>query len=116
MRREASRARDLYDRMVTNGMTQSAGGQPTRLLQVDRRDAAQFIFFEVAAKFESFLVDAFEIEVRARLEIQPQRAEYVMGNIDRGLQGVMGWAVPERIRDRARNLYGVNGFFARFNT
>lgn len=113
MRSEIARAQALYDVFVTNGRTQSTSGQSKSLRQTDRRDAAQFIFFEVAAKFESFACDAFQLEVRARLDVQPQRAEYLMGNIDRGLQGVMGWAIPTKLRERARNLFGRKGYFAR---
>ena len=70
----------------------------------------------MAAKFEAFLVDAFDVEVRARFDVLPQRAEYIMGHIERGIQGVMVWAVPNAIRDRAKNLYGRTGFFARLDS
>lgn len=116
IRRAIDRARSLYDRMVVNGMTRNHAGTPVHLRQVDRRDAAQFIFFELAAKFESFLVDAFAMEARIKFDVQPQRAEYIVGHIDRGLDGVMGWAVPRNIRDRARHLHGVSGFFARLDS
>lgn len=115
-RSESARAKTLYERMVISGMTRNGAGDPVSLLQVDRRDAAQFIFFEVAAKFEAFVVDAFEIEVRVKFDVQPQKAAYIMGHVERGLQGVMGWAVPSAIRDRARNLHGRTGFFARLDS
>jgi len=115
IRSDLCRAEDLYARLVLRGMTEGDGGAAVRLLQVDRRDAAQFIFFEAAAKFESFARDAFLMEVRVKFGVQPQRAEYLMGHVERGLDAVMGWAVPAVLRDRARNLHGNRGFFARMH-
>ena len=89
------------------------GAAPTNLMNHDKRDAAKFIFFEVAAQFEDFVTEAFKMEVRLRLTVSPQRAEYIMGSTDRGLQGVMGWGAPKTVRERAEHLFGKQGFFAR---
>jgi hypothetical protein len=111
---DAKRALALYKTLVTDGYTCSNNAQEaTRLRQVDRRDAAQFIFFELAAKFESLSRDLFEFEVRIHLADSPKRAEYIMGNVDRGLRGVMGWASPSKLAERAENLFGKVGFFAK---
>ncbi|MGE0503765.1 MAG: hypothetical protein AB7I79_24320 [Rhizobiaceae bacterium] len=110
------RAEVLYDRIVVNGARRNGNNLYSPLLQPDRRDAAQFIFFEVAAQFESFCCDAFLIEVRHVFEVQPQRARYIMGSVDKALGGVMGWGAPKQLQSRARNLYGQNGFFARLET
>jgi hypothetical protein len=114
---DAERALDLYQTFVTKGYTRADDAGPaTRLLQVDRRDAAQFIFFELAAKFESLSRDLFEFEVRIHLADSPKRVKYIMGNVDRGLQGVMGWASPKQLVDRGENLFGKIGFFAKLET
>lgn len=115
--RDAQRARDLYSRLVGRGYSVEDDSEwATPLRQPDRRDAAQFIFFEIAAKYEAIARDLFRIEVRLRLTDSPRRADYIMGNADRGLQGTMGWGSPRRLSDRARNLFGVTGFFARLES
>lgn len=114
---DLQRAHDLYATLVCDGYTVRDGSEwATRLRQPDRRDVAQFIFFEIAAKYESLARDLFQVEVRIRLVDSPQRAEHVMGSIDRGLQGVMGWASPKQVSRRAVNLFGKQGFFARLQT
>lgn len=114
MRNDLDRATILFERLAVNGHTKAAGNDPTLLLQPDKRDTAQFIYFETAAKFEGFCRDAFMLEVRHRLDLMPKRAEFVMGTIDRGLEGVMGWADPKKLQDRAQHLFGKNvGMFAR---
>ena len=114
-RNDLERAEILYERITLRGAT-NMNGSYSALLQPDRRDTAQFIFFEVAAKFETFCREALKIEVRYELNVQPQRADYIMGNIDRGLEGVMGWASPKLLKDRAQALFGKKGFFARVDT
>ena len=59
------RARDLYRRIVTHGYSRVGAKAPARLSNPDRRDAAQFIFFEVAAQFEHFARTMFQAEVRS---------------------------------------------------
>lgn len=39
-----------------------------------------------------------------------------MGSSDKGLSGVMGWAAPNVVQSRARNLFGKQGYFARLET
>lgn len=112
-RGDLARAETLYERIAIRGGRRNADGSFSALRQPDRRDAAQFIFFEVAAQFEGFCCDAFMIEVRHRMKVQPQRAKFIMGTIDKGLGGVMGWGAPKQLQSRARNLYGQVGFFAR---
>jgi len=106
------RAVSLYTTIVVNGYSRN-GAQTTRLNNPDRRDSAQFIFFELAAAFEDFALNAFQIEVRRQLSVNPQRAIYVMGSVDNGLRGVMGWASPTMLQARARNLFGKIDFFGR---
>lgn len=53
------RARDLYRKVVLHGYTGSAAARSTKLKNPDSRDAAQFIFFEVVAKFEEFAKTMF---------------------------------------------------------
>jgi len=112
---DLKRAEDLFKKLVLDGHTLSDAGNPVRLRQPDRRDAAQFIFFEVAAKFEAFVQDLFMAEVRQTFCVLPARAEFIMGTPDRGLGGVMGWGSPSQVKSRARNLFGATGFFARID-
>jgi len=112
---DLARARSLYETIALNGARRNGDGY-SPLRQPDRRDAAQFIFFEIAAQFEHFCLEAFQIEVRYHFKVQPQRARHLMGSADRGLAGVMGWGAPKQLQSRARNLYGKNGFFARLET
>ena len=113
---DLKRALDLFEVLVQRGRTMSPGGAGRALRQPDRRDAAQFIFFEIAAKFEAFIQDLFMIEVRQKLSVSPSRAVFIMGHSDRGLSGVMGWGSANQVRDRARNLFGKLGFFAHIDT
>ena len=108
-----ARAHDLHERICIKGATQNGDGF-SRLLNVDRRDAASFIFFEVAAQYEYFCCEAFKIEVRTKFDVGPAKAENIMGSSDNGLDRVMGWAAPDVVQNRARNLFGKQGFFARF--
>jgi len=112
-RKVLNRAHTLYARLVMNGYTDKGGATPQALRQPDRRDIAQFIFFETAAEFEALVRDLFLIEVRKRLVDSRQRALYVMGHSDYGVQGVHGWGDIKQVRNRATNLFGRSGFFAR---
>lgn len=115
-RSDLDRAESLYDRIVMAGATRNSDGTYSALRQPDRRDAAQFIFFEAAARFETFCNNTFKIEVRYEFEVRPQRADFIMGNIDQGLEKVMGWSSPTMLQRRARALFGKRGFFARLET
>jgi len=95
LQHDLGRAETLYARIALAGATNNDDGSCSALRQPDRRDAAQFIYFEAAAQFETFCNEAFKIEVRYEFEVQPNRADYIMGNIDRGFVGVMGWGAPQ---------------------
>ena len=114
-RTQLTRSQTLFDRIVKNGMTESNGGTPTRLLQPDRRDACQFIFFEIAAAYEDFVCESFKLEVRHHFDISPKKATYIMGSVDRALTGVMGWASPRVVSQRGEHLFGKKGFFAKLH-
>lgn len=113
---DLERAEDLFEKLVINGYTLSEVDDAVRLRQPDRRDAAQFIFFEIAAKFEAFVQDLFMAEVRQEFCVLPARAEFIMGTPDRGLDGVMGWGSLSQVKIRARNLLGATGFLARIDS
>lgn len=113
-RKDVERAESLYRVLVEQGFTFNMETlQPQSLRQPDRRDTAQFIFFELAAKFEAFAQDMFRYEVRIRYDVAPSRANHIMGSSERGLQGVMGWASPKQLAGRGQNLFGKVGFFWR---
>lgn len=109
-----TRAGDLYLRIVLNGGSSNGGGGYSPLMNPDRRDIAAFIFFEVAAQYENFCCEALKIEVRKKFSVEPKRAVNIMGSSDKGLSGVMGWASPSVVQNRAQNLFGKTGFFGRF--
>lgn len=106
-----NRAKDLYTKIVTHGYSDRSAATPTKLNSPDSRDAAQFIFFEIAAKFEDFAKQMFLFEVRARLKVTSKRGEYVMGDLDNGLNNKLGWGSPPRLKERGANLFGSNSFF-----
>ena len=99
---------------LKGGFNDGSGYSP--LMNPDRRDAATFIFFEVAAQYENFWREAFKIEVRKAFSVEPKRAVNIMGSSDKGLSGMMGWGAPNIIQSRARNLFGKSGFFGRFES
>lgn len=106
------RARDLYRKIVLHGYTGTSAAASTKLKNPDSRDAAQFIFFEVAAKFEDFAKIMFQVEVRSLLMITVKQSPFVMGDPDQGLSNKLGWGSPERLKERGRNILGPDSFFA----
>jgi len=106
------RARDLYKKIVLHGYTGASAAASVRLTNPDTRDAAQFIFFEVAAKFEEFAKTMFQAEVRSRLKITVKQSPFVMGDPDQGLNNKLGWGSPQRLKERGDNILGSSSFFA----
>ncbi|HEY0975415.1 MAG TPA: hypothetical protein VGE57_13055 [Solimonas sp.] len=106
-----NRARDLYGKIVWHGYSGTSAATVTRLSNPDTRDVAQFIFFEIAAKFEDFAKFMFQVEVRARLQITATRSAFVMGDLDNGLNNKLGWGSPQRLKERGYNLFGDASFF-----
>jgi len=113
---DLERAVFLFNALIVNGATlYNRARDYTPLRQVDRRDVAAAIFFEVAAKFEAFAYFCFQYEVCRRFRASAAKATYLMGSPDRGTEGTFGWASPERLRERGLNLFGVSSFFGRLN-
>lgn len=110
MQRDIERARTLFDRIVVNGRRQTGPDASTPLMQPDRRDAAQFIFFELAAKFEGFCREGFLIELRSNRNVKPKKAEDLIKKL---ANSAFGWGSPKTLRERALLLFGPTGFFAR---
>ena len=54
----------------------------------------------------------YAVEVRSRFGVTVNQSEYLMGSPDRGLEGVMGWAAPAKLVERAENLFAHEGFHA----
>ena len=111
-----NRARELYRKIVIHGYTGTAAASSVRLNNPDTRDAAQFIFFEIAAKFEDFAKVMFQAETRAKLQVTAARSIYVMGDPDNGLDSKMGWGSPQRLKERGHNLFGADSFFGSLQT
>jgi hypothetical protein len=110
------RARTLYRKIVLHGYFGTSAATATRLDNPDSRDAAQFIYFEIAAKFEDFSKTMFQFEVRARLGVTSARSSFVMGDPDSGVDNKLGWGSPERLKDRGHNLFGPKSFFGSLPT
>lgn len=110
------RARDLYKKVVLHGYTGASAAASVRLINPDQRDAAQFIFFEVAAKFEDFAKTMFQVEVRSRLKITVRQSPFVMGDPDQGLNNKLGWGSPQKLKERGVNILGPTSFFATLHT
>ena len=106
-----TRARDLYEKIVWHGYTGTGQATATKLNNPDTRDVAQFIFFEIAAKFVDFAKFIFQVEVRARLQVTATRSAFVMGDLDNGLNNKLGWGSPQRLKERGHNLFGPTSFF-----
>lgn len=106
-----TRARDLYHKIVWHGYTGTTAANVARFSNPDTRDAAQFIYFEIAAKFEDFAKFMFQVEVRARLQVTAKRSAFVMGDLDSGLNNKLGWGSPQRLKERGHNLFGPASFF-----
>ena len=86
-----------------------------KLRQPERRDLAEGIFFEIAAKFEAFTRFCFHYCATRRFKVNKPRAEFIIGNIDGGIKRTFAWAEPSTLAARGLRLFGVNGFFGRFN-
>lgn len=109
--RNINRARELYRMIALHGYSGTAAATSIRLSSPDKRDAAQFIFFEIAAKFETHAKFMFQVEVRSKLQITAARSTYVMGDLDSGLNNKLGWGSPQRLKERGYNLFGQKSFF-----
>lgn len=107
-----ARAQELYRKIVIHGYTMPPAGAPAiRMTSPDTRDAAQFIFFEVAAQFEDYAKTMFQAEVRSKLKVTVSQCGYIMGDADRGIDTKLGWGSPTLLRARGINLLGNVSFF-----
>lgn len=110
--KDLHRAISLYEKICMNGYVLANDGIATRKIsQPDSRDMTQFIFFEIAAKFEDFAKVMFQSEVRFLLKVTRAQADFVMGDADNGMNGKMGWGTPAMLTQRGKNLFGAESFF-----
>lgn len=113
------RAAELSVRICEDGhtrkVTKKGVSKLAPLLQPDRRDVAELILFEVAAKYEDYARYAFSVEVRSKLSVSASQAGFIMGSADRGISAASGWAVPKLLKERGANLLGT-GFHAKLDT
>jgi hypothetical protein len=110
LRKAIDRARYLARALVTFGRYEKAN-ETTHIPAIDERDLVAFIFLEVSAKFESFAYLAFQYDVCRWYGITSTRSEFVVGSSDLGTQRVFGWAIPERLSTRGRNLLSKRSIF-----
>lgn len=111
---DIERAEQLFTMLVQNGGYKN-GGKWHKLRQPERRDLAEGIFFEAAAKFEAFARFSFHYAATRHFDVNKPRAEFIIGHIDSGTKRTMGWADPKVLADRGLRLFGVTGFYGRFN-
>ncbi len=109
------RAKSLKRRLIQNGYYQTPAAAHKRLPNHDKRDIAEFIFFEAASQFEHFALNVFILAARSKFNVQPKRATFIIGGIDRGLQGVFGWAAPAHLKKRANALFGASHFLSKLD-
>jgi hypothetical protein len=77
----------------------------------DQRDIVAFIFLEVSAKFESFVYLTFQYDICKSYNITSTRSEFVIGAAEGGTRRMFGWAIPERLANRGKNLLTKASFF-----
>jgi len=111
------RARTLHDRVVVNGYAvKSRGATPTQLSKPDRWDIAEYVFFEVAAKFEQFVKRTLILEVEKTMRVGRSRAEHMVGSSDTGIHpGMGGWAHVKKMKARAKGLLGATSVYAKID-
>lgn len=114
---EVRRARHLEDLIIRRGYYTDGGpsGPFRRLRVTEQRDIAEYIAFEAATGFEHFSREVFILAARKQYGVQPSRAEYIMGTVDRGLTGVTGWGAPAHVKKRANALFGRRHFIAKLD-
>ena len=105
---DLDRANKLYNRIAKFGLTNESGSAD-QLIVADRRDAAQFIFFEAAGKFEAFGYESFQIELRHKSKMQPKFATLAMRSID--MRQPSGWADPNMLQSRGKRIAARNAYF-----
>lgn len=113
MRDCLDRAVLLHSRIVQHGATSDDNGGYAPFSNPDKRDLTVFVFFESAAAFEHFAQQTFSLAVRKRYDVQPKLAAAIGGNIDRGMQNVMGWAAAATLVSRARAAFGKQHFLSK---
>lgn len=111
---DLNRAKTLYNRLVEHGGTDETG-QWRNLRITDKRDIAQFLFFECASQWENFAKLSLTLAIRDTYNISAQKADFVLGNPDQGLNRIMGWGDPKIFKDRSKHYLGVNSTIARLN-
>ena len=111
----SERAKVLYERVVKNGYAVKQDDEdPKALSKPDRWDIAEYLFFEVAAKFEQFAKRTLVLEVQKTLGVNRTRAEHMVGSSEDGIpSGMGGWAHVSKMRKRAEGLLGKNSVYAK---
>ena len=109
-----NRTRVLFERLVEHGGTDETGQWRT-LRITDKREVAQFLFFESATQWENFAKQSLTLAIRDSYGISAQKADYVVGNPDQGLSRIMGWGDPKILKGRSANYLGINSTIAKIN-
>lgn len=110
--KDVKRAEQLHDTIAIKGQVWNMTlVKHVPIAVADGRDLTQFIFFEIAAKFEEFSKIMFQSEIRSVLKVTRDQAEFIMGDCDNGLSGKMGWGAPSYLKSRAANILGSSSIF-----
>lgn len=113
---KVGRARELYKKIVLHGYSGTSAATAAKLINPDTRDAAEFIFFEIAAKFEDFVKVMFQAEVRLSLAIALAQSPFLMGDSDNGLDSRLERGSPQKLKGRGIDLLGMDSFFGSLDT
>ncbi len=109
-RKAVGRAEWLRDAVAIAGYTlASKPGQPkkvvaSKLSAPDKRDIAQFVFFEVAVQFEVLARYLFEVEVRSEHSLLQKDAQLKIKLADDAAKRIHQWGVPRALQARGRDL------------
>lgn len=109
-RKAVDRAEWLRDAVAIAGFTlASRPGKPTKtapskLRVTDKRDVAQFVFFEVAVLFEVLARYLFEVEVRSEHSLLLKDAKQRIKLADIAASRIHRWGVPKALQERGRDL------------
>ena len=114
--KNVDRARQVYKKIVLHGYSGTSAATAEKLNSPDTQDAAEFIFFEIAAKFEDFVKVMFQAEVQLSLAITLAQSPFLMGDSDNGLDSTLERGSPQKLREHGIDLLGIDSFFGSLDT
>ena len=108
------RAFDLFEKLSKAKVGHP--GKEGHLRAPDQRDLAEYIFFEVAARWEAFCINTFALELRKLYRVRDSDVvERMMTRVDGGVP-VSGFSDPRRLIERAEVFLGKTSPWVRLPT